>query len=181
MSDVPHDAAPQALFACLFAPPSAAGASALTAIAAEFSPRYERHLRLPDKVIGWLDTASVRTEIDKRWEVTAADVVQVVLHATGIPQDMVFRDVGDRLKGIEERLGKRAPLLGRRTVQQRAVLGDYALEDREIRVDPHEVVQLATRDEHEAAPGREHVLQRGDRLRRYLPVSRDRAVIVRGQ
>jgi len=75
--------------------------------ALELSPRYERHLRLPDKVIGWLDTASVRTEIDKRWEVTAADVVDVVSHTTGIPKDMVFRDVGDRLKGIEQQLAKR--------------------------------------------------------------------------
>src|SRR6187399_633972 len=75
--------------------------------ALELSPRYERHLRLPDKVIGWLDTASVRTEIDKRWEVTAADVVEVVSHTTGIPKDMVFRDVGDRLKGIEQQLAKR--------------------------------------------------------------------------
>jgi len=75
--------------------------------ALDLSPRYERHLRLPDKVIGWLDTASVRTEIDKRWEVTAADVVDVVSHTTGIPRDMVFRDVGERLKGIESRLGKR--------------------------------------------------------------------------
>ena len=34
------------------------------------SPRYMRHLHLPDKVIGWLDTAAVRAEIDRRWEVT---------------------------------------------------------------------------------------------------------------
>ena len=53
--------------------------------ALELSPRYERHLQLPDKVIGWLDTASVRTEIDKRWEVTAADVVDVVSHAARHP------------------------------------------------------------------------------------------------
>jgi ATP-dependent Clp protease ATP-binding subunit ClpA len=34
----------------------------------ELSPRYMRNLHLPDKVIGWLDTAAVRAEID-RWEV----------------------------------------------------------------------------------------------------------------
>ena len=39
--------------------------------ALEMSPRYMRHLHLPDKVIGWLDTAAVRAEIDRRWEVTA--------------------------------------------------------------------------------------------------------------
>jgi hypothetical protein len=39
------------------------------------SPRYTRHLRLPDKVIGWLDTAAVRTEMNRRWEVRKEDVV----------------------------------------------------------------------------------------------------------
>ena len=39
--------------------------------ALEMSPRYQRHLHLPDKVIGWLDTAAVRAEIDRRWEVGA--------------------------------------------------------------------------------------------------------------
>ena len=70
------------------------------------SPRYERHLRLPDKAIGWLDTAAVRAEIDRRWEVTASDVVDVVSHATRIPLDMVFRDVGERFKGIEAALAR---------------------------------------------------------------------------
>ena len=37
--------------------------------ALEMSPRYMRHLQLPDKVIGWLDTAAVKAEIDRRWEV----------------------------------------------------------------------------------------------------------------
>src|SRR6185503_5336084 len=59
----------------------------------ELSPRYMRHLRLPDKAIGWLDTAAVRAEIDRRWEVCAADVVTVVSHAAQIPEDMVCRDV----------------------------------------------------------------------------------------
>jgi ATP-dependent Clp protease ATP-binding subunit ClpA len=36
--------------------------------ALELSPRYMRHLHLPDKVIGWLDTAAVRAEIDRRWD-----------------------------------------------------------------------------------------------------------------
>ena len=99
--------------------------------ALDLSPRYERHLRLPDKVIGWLDTASVRTEIDKRWEVTAADVVDVVSHTTGIPKDMVFRDVGDRLKGIEQQLGKR--VIGQEkaveAVARRLVLNKGPLKD----------------------------------------------------
>ena len=81
----------------------------------ELSPRYQRHLHLPDKVIGWLDTAAVRAEIDRRWEVTGSDVIKVISQASQIPQDMVFRDVGDRFKDIEERLGER--VIG----QQRAV------------------------------------------------------------
>src|SRR5256712_12357621 len=64
--------------------------------ALEMSPRYMRHLHLPDKVIGWLDTAAVRAEIDRRWEVQSSDVVEVISQSAQIPKDMVFRDVGDR-------------------------------------------------------------------------------------
>ena len=53
--------------------------------ALEMSPRYQRHLHMPDKVIGWLDTAAVRAEIDRRWEVTAGDVVDVISNAAQIP------------------------------------------------------------------------------------------------
>jgi len=75
--------------------------------ALEMAPRYQRHLHLPDKVIGWLDTAAVRAEIDRRWEVTSDDIVEVISNAAQIPKDMVFRDVGDRFKDIEQRLGTR--------------------------------------------------------------------------
>ena len=75
--------------------------------ALEMSPRYQRHLHLPDKVIGWLDTAAVRAEIDRRWEVNGRDIIEVISQASQIPEDMVFRDVGDRFKEIESRLGKR--------------------------------------------------------------------------
>src|SRR5712691_11778600 len=75
--------------------------------AREMSPRYQRHLHLPDKVIGWLDTAAVRAEIDRRWEVQSSDVVEVISHAAQIPKDMVFRDVGDRFKDVDARLGRR--------------------------------------------------------------------------
>jgi ATP-dependent Clp protease ATP-binding subunit ClpA len=75
--------------------------------ALEMSSRYQRHLHLPDKVIGWLDTAAVRAEIDRRWEVTSNDVIEVISHASQIPRDMVFRDVGERFKDIESRLGER--------------------------------------------------------------------------
>ena len=42
------------------------------------APRYMRHLHLPDKVIGWLDTAAVRAEIGRQWEVRRGDVVSVI-------------------------------------------------------------------------------------------------------
>jgi ATP-dependent Clp protease ATP-binding subunit ClpC len=71
------------------------------------SPRYMRHLRLPDKAIGWLDTAAVRAEMARRSEVTKADVVSVISHAAQIPEDMVFRDVTDRFKDVEARLQQR--------------------------------------------------------------------------
>ena len=74
--------------------------------ALEMSPRYQRHLHLPDKVIGWLDTAAVRAEIDRRWEVQGQDVIEVISHAAQIPSDMVFRDVGDRFKDIETQAGQ---------------------------------------------------------------------------
>ncbi len=99
--------------------------------ALEMSPRYMRHLHLPDKVIGWLDTAAVRAEIDRRWEVTRDDVVAVISHAAQIPEDMVFRDVADRFAGIEERLQKR--VVGQRNavsaVARRLVLNKGPLKD----------------------------------------------------
>jgi ATP-dependent Clp protease ATP-binding subunit ClpA len=75
--------------------------------ALELSPRYMRHLHLPDKAIGWLDTAAVRAEIDRRWDVKKEDVVAVISQVAQIPEDMVFRDVTDRFKDIEARLQTR--------------------------------------------------------------------------
>ncbi len=75
--------------------------------ALQMSDRYQRHLHLPDKVIGWLDTAAVRAEIDRRWEVRSGDIVDVISNAAQIPRDMVFRDVSARFKDIEARLGQR--------------------------------------------------------------------------
>jgi len=99
--------------------------------ALELSPRYMRHLHLPDKVIGWLDTAAVRAEIDRRWEVKTDDVVAVISHAAQIPVDMVFRDVTERFKDIEDRLQER--VVGQknavRAVAQRLVLNKGPLKD----------------------------------------------------
>ena len=69
--------------------------------ALEMSPRYMRHLQLPDKVIGWLDTAAVKAEIDRRWEVDGQDVVQVISQVARIPEDMVFREVTTRFRDVE--------------------------------------------------------------------------------
>jgi ATP-dependent Clp protease ATP-binding subunit ClpA len=99
--------------------------------ALEMSPRYQRHLHLPDKVIGWLDTAAVRAEIDRRWEVTGQDVIGVISHTAQIPEDMVFRDVSDRFKDIESKLSKR--LIGQKKAVQalahRLVLNKGPLKD----------------------------------------------------
>jgi ATP-dependent Clp protease ATP-binding subunit ClpA len=75
--------------------------------ALEMSPRYMRHLQLPDKVIGWLDTAAVKAEINRRWEVSGDDVVEVISEVARIPQDMVFREVTDRFRDLEHRLASR--------------------------------------------------------------------------
>jgi ATP-dependent Clp protease ATP-binding subunit ClpA len=99
--------------------------------ALHMSERYQRHLHLPDKVIGWLDTAAVRAEIDRRWEVRSEDVIEVISHASQIPEDMVFRDVGDRFKDIEDRLARR--VIGQRNaisaVASRLVLNKGPLKD----------------------------------------------------
>jgi ATP-dependent Clp protease ATP-binding subunit ClpA len=99
--------------------------------ALEMSPRYMRHLHLPDKVIGWLDTAAVRAEIDRRWDVRKEDIVAVISHAAQIPEDMVFRDVTDRFKNIEAQLQKR--VVGQRAavraVAHRLVLNKGPLKD----------------------------------------------------
>jgi ATP-dependent Clp protease ATP-binding subunit ClpA len=99
--------------------------------ALEMSTRYARHQHLPDKVIGWLDTAAVRTEMGRRWEVRTGDVVSVISDAAQIPQDMVFRDVSERFKDIETRLRRR--VVGQRhaiaAVARRLVLNKGPLKD----------------------------------------------------
>ena len=99
--------------------------------ALDLSPRYMRNLHLPDKVIGWLDTASVRAEIDRRWEVRKEDIVSVISHVASIPEDMVFRDVTDRFADIEARLQSR--VVGQRNaidaVARRLVLNKGPLKD----------------------------------------------------
>jgi ATP-dependent Clp protease ATP-binding subunit ClpA len=99
--------------------------------ALEMAPRYMRHLQLPDKVIGWLDTAAVKAEITRRWEVTDADVVEVISKVSRIPEDMVFREVTDRFRDLEQTLASR--VVGQKAaisaVARRLVLNKGPLKD----------------------------------------------------
>ena len=62
-------------------------------IALAMSPRYQHNLRLPDKAINWLDTASVKVEMGNYSRpVISEDVIQVISQDTRIPREMVFRD-----------------------------------------------------------------------------------------
>ncbi len=100
-------------------------------MALTLSGRYQRHLRLPDKAIGWLDTAAVRSEIAKRPTVDAAGVVSVVAADASIPVDMVFREVGERFRELEAQLGRR--VIGQReairALARRMVLNKGPLKD----------------------------------------------------
>jgi ATP-dependent Clp protease ATP-binding subunit ClpC len=82
-------------------------------------------------VIGWLDTASVKAEIGRRWEVTCADVVDVISKVARIPEDMVFREVSDRFRDVEQRIGER--VVGQRkaisAVARRLILNKGPLKD----------------------------------------------------
>lgn len=76
--------------------------------ALEMAKRYNRGLHLPDKVIGWLDTAAVKAQIrNEERIVRKEDVVAVIAEESEIPQDMVIRETFDRFKSIEMDLQKR--------------------------------------------------------------------------
>jgi ATP-dependent Clp protease ATP-binding subunit ClpA len=76
--------------------------------ALNMSARYQHNLRLPDKAINWLDTASVRVEIEEFGRpVGADDVIQIISQETRIPREMVFRDTTHRFKDIEASLAQR--------------------------------------------------------------------------
>ena len=99
--------------------------------ALEMAPRYMRHLHLPDKVIGWLDTAAVRAQLNRSWHVKREDVASVISDAAQIPEDMVCRDVTRRFNDIEQRLRRR--IVGQHNavtaVAQRLVLNKGPLKD----------------------------------------------------
>jgi ATP-dependent Clp protease ATP-binding subunit ClpA len=77
--------------------------------ALSMADRYARSLRLPDKVINWLDTACVRVEIrgGEDRTVGSKDVLDVISTETKNPPDLICRDVVDRFGDIEERISRR--------------------------------------------------------------------------
>jgi ATP-dependent Clp protease ATP-binding subunit ClpC len=77
--------------------------------ALEMAPRYIRNLHLPDKVIGWLDTASVKVEINnpETAEVKSEHIIDVISQESRIPRDMIFRDTNDRFAYMDDALSAR--------------------------------------------------------------------------
>ncbi len=77
--------------------------------ALEMAPKYIRNLHLPDKAIGWLDTAAVKVEINEPQTmiVKPEHVIDVISQESRIPRDMIFRDTGDRFALTESKLGGR--------------------------------------------------------------------------
>jgi ATP-dependent Clp protease ATP-binding subunit ClpA len=77
--------------------------------ALEMAPKYIRNLHLPDKAIGWLDTAAVKVEINEPHTliVKPEHVIEVISQESRIPRDMIFRDTNDRFIQMEADLGKR--------------------------------------------------------------------------
>jgi ATP-dependent Clp protease ATP-binding subunit ClpC len=77
--------------------------------ALEMAPKYIRNLHLPDKAIGWLDTAAVKVEINEpeAMIVRPEHIIDVISQESRIPRDMIFRDTNDRFATMEEDLGGR--------------------------------------------------------------------------
>jgi ATP-dependent Clp protease ATP-binding subunit ClpA len=77
--------------------------------ALEMAPKYIRNLHLPDKAIGWLDTAAVKVEINEPQTliVKPEHVIDVISQESRIPRDMIFRDTNDRFANMDADLGKR--------------------------------------------------------------------------
>lgn len=78
-------------------------------MALEMSPKYIRNLHLPDKAIGWLDTASVKVEINEPSSlvVKPEHIVDVISQESRIPTDMIYRDTSDRFSIMEEKISER--------------------------------------------------------------------------
>src|SRR5882672_4702241 len=78
-------------------------------VALEMAPKYIRNLHLPDKAIGWLDTAAVKVEINEpqTMVVTPEHVIEVISQESRIPRDMIFRDTSERFAMTEAMLSQR--------------------------------------------------------------------------
>jgi len=78
-------------------------------MALEMSPKYIRNLHLPDKAIGWLDTASVKVEINEPTSlvVRPEHIIEVISQESRIPKDMISRDTTDRFSDMENLLAHR--------------------------------------------------------------------------
>lgn len=83
--------------------------------ALEMAPKYIRNLHLPDKAIGWLDTAAVKVEINEpqTMVVKPEHVIEVISQESRIPRDMIFRDTSDRFAMTEAMLSQR--VIGQKT------------------------------------------------------------------
>src|SRR6266446_5542743 len=107
--------------------------------ALEMAPKYIRNLHLPDKAIGWLDTAAVKVEINEPQTmiVKSEHVIQVISQESRIPQDMIFRDTTDRFLLTEAMLGRR--VIGQkeaiRSVAQRLRLNKGPLKESHYKPD----------------------------------------------
>ena len=101
--------------------------------ALEMSPKYIRNLHLPDKAIGWLDTASVKVEINEPASliVRPEHIIDVISQESRIPKDMIYRDTSDRFSTMEEGLANR--VIGQkdavRSVAERLRLNKGPLKD----------------------------------------------------
>src|SRR2546425_4021261 len=78
-------------------------------IALEMAQKYIRNLHLPDKAIGWLDTAAVKVKINEPQTmiVKPEHIIEVISQESRIPRDMIFRDTNDRFLMTEAILGRR--------------------------------------------------------------------------
>src|SRR5919109_446608 len=107
--------------------------------ALEMAPKYIRNLHLPDKAIGWLDTAAVKVEINEpqKMVVRPEHIIEVISQESRIPRDMIFRDTTDRFAMTEAMLGRR--VIGQkkaiRAVAQRLRLNKGPLKESHFKPD----------------------------------------------
>lgn len=72
------------------------------------SNRYSRSLRLPDKVIGWIDSGCVKAEIYNEDRVVKKEnIYQVISQEANMPIDLIKRDVLERFQDMESFFSKR--------------------------------------------------------------------------